>query len=232
MAFTKHPFVFIWPSLVYLALQFLFILAAVGLFLIYFIVASVLNVDTSIQAIPTIVAVSAVILIFLFFSCGLNAGLMKGYTNALENKKTTLADLFKYSIAKSPIMFTIMLIRDLIWLFVAGWVVGAFVYFDLGQYEFADILVGTYVFFATFFVHLVFTPGFLSAGSQGVSLFQSMRNGFHLLRSKHIMFVGLYILFAMLWILGFIPIIQLMVLFVLYPIVYAAMISMLLDYTR
>lgn len=229
--FSKHPFIFIWPSLVYLAFQFLFILAAVGLFLVFFLLASVLNLSTDIQEIPMMAAMGVVVIIFLFFSCGLNAGLAKGYFNALDNRKTTAKEFFKYSLEKSAIMFVIMLLRDLVYLFITGPVVGLYLYF-LTEYQYVDILVILYVLFATFAVHLLFTPAFISAGALGTSLFQSMRNGFYLIRKKHIMFVGLYAVFGILWVLNLIPFIQLVTIFALYPIVYSAAIIMVKENIR
>lgn len=227
--FSKHPFIFIWPSLVYVALQLLFVLASVGLFLIYFLLASVLGISTGIQEIPTLVAAGIVLIIFLFFTSGLNAGLIKGYSQALEGKKITMADFFRYSLSKSAMLFAILLLREVLFLLVAGWVVAAFVYFDLGQYQYVDILVGAYVLFSIFIIHFLFTPAFISAGALETRLFQSMRNSFRSLRKKHIYALGLYIVFAFIWILNFIPFIQLFTLFALYPIVYSAFIVMLKD---
>jgi len=227
--FARHPFVFIWISLVYLSFQTLFALAAAGLFLIYFLLASVLGMPTGLDALATKAALGIIAIVFLFFSCGLNAGLANGYSLALERKKANALDFLRYSLGRAPVMFLIMLIRELIFLFTGGVLIGAYVYFNLGDYEFLDVLFGGTVFLIVFFLHMMFTPAFIYAGAFGNSLFDSMRNGYKLLRRKHFMFVGLYFVFAIAWVLGFIPFIQLGMLFALYPIVYSAMLVMALS---
>jgi hypothetical protein len=230
--FSKKPFNFVWPAIVYLALQTLVVFAVLGLFIIYFLMASVLNISTGIDEIQTLIAIGAALVVFLFLTGGLNAGLAKGFSNALEGNKISLADFYRHSMERSATMFAIMLIRDLIYILVVGWAIGAFIYFELDQYEFVDLITGAYVFFATFFVHFLFTPALVSAGAMSTGLFRSMRNGFQLLRKKHIMALGLFILFSFVWIFNFIPIIQLIAFFALYPIVYTAFIVMLKDNIR
>jgi hypothetical protein len=230
--FSKKPFNFIWPAIVYLALQTLVLLAVLGLFIIYFLIASVLNISTGIDEMQTIIAVGAAIVVFLFLSGGLNAGLAKGFSNALEGNKISLADFYRHAMERSATMFSLMLIRDLIYVLVVGWVIGAFVYFKLDQYQYVDFIVGAYVFFATFIVHFLFTPALVSAGAMNTSLFRSLKNGFQLIRKKHIMIIGLFILFSFVWIFNFIPIIQLISFFALYPIVYSAIIILLKENTR
>jgi hypothetical protein len=230
--FSKKPFNFLWPAIIYLALQTLVILAVLGLFIIYFLIASVLNISTGVDEIQTMVAIGASAVVFLFLSGGLNAGLAKGFSNALDGNKMSLAEFYRHSMDRSATMFALMLIRDLIFLLAVGWAIGAFIFFELDQYQYEDILLGTYVFFATFFVHLVFTPALVSAGAMDTGLFRSLKNGFKLIQKKHIMLLGLYILFAFVWIFNFIPLIQLISFFALYPIVYSAIVVMLKDSTR
>jgi len=230
--FSKKPFNFIWPAIVYLALQTLVVLAVLGLFIIYFLIASVLNISTGIDEIQTMVAIGASAVVFLFLSGGLNAGLAKGFMNALEGNKMSLAEFYRHSMERSATMFALMLVRDLIYVLVVGWAIGAYIFFALDQYQYVDLLLGTYLFFATFFVHLLFTPALVSAGAMDTELFQSLKNCFQLIRKKHIMFLGLYILFAFVWVFNCIPIIQLISFFALYPIVYSAIIVMLKDNIR
>ena len=230
--FSKKPFNFIWPAIVYLALQTLVILAVLGLFIIYFLIASVLNINTGIDEIQTLVAVGAAVVVFLFLSGGLNAGLAKGFSNAMDGNKLSLADFYRHAMERSATMFGIMLVRDLIYVLAVGWAIGAFIFFELDQYEYVNYIVGAYVFFATFIVHLLFTPALVSAGAMSTGLFRSMKDGFQLLREKHIMVLGLFILFSFVWIFNFIPLIQLITFFALYPILYSALIVMLKDSAR
>jgi hypothetical protein len=86
-----------------------------------------------------------------------------------------------------------------------------------------DLLIGSYGFFMTFVIHMLFTPSFIIAGAFNKGLYTSMRYGIELWRKKHIFFIGLYTLFALTWIFNFVPFIQIASLFFAYPVVYAAM---------
>jgi hypothetical protein len=227
ISFSRAPFPFVWSSVVYVIFQLLFLFAAVGIFLIYFLLASVLNVSTSLSSVPTMAALGVAFLIFLFFSCGLNAGLAKAYASAVEGRKTTMADFMRYSLFKSPITFVIMLIRDVATLIVAS--PGIAIYVLVKDVPYLDIISMLYILFVVFIVHFLFTPAFISAGAFSTSLVQSLRNGANFLRRRHINALGLYIIFALVWLLSFIPILQLVTLFAIYPIIYSAFIVMFQD---
>lgn len=223
--FSSRPFPFIWASVIYVVLQLMFLFGCLGIFLIYFFLASVLGLNTSISSIPSIIALSVSGLIFLIFTNGLNAGLMKAYYAALENRKTTVADFLHYSTSKSLMMFSIMLLRDIVYALLAALPVVLYIYV-LSEIAYMNYLLYIYLAGLLFVVHFLFTPAFISAGTYGTSFFQSLRNGFYFIRRNHINALGLYILFAFIWILNFVPLLQLLSIFAVYPIVYSALILM------
>jgi len=224
MAFSKAPFPFVWSSVVFIVFQLLLFFAALGIFLIYFLLASVLGLNTSLSAIPTLVALGLAFVVFLFFSCGLNAALARAYVSALEGRKTTMADFMRYALVKSPATFVIMLIRDAATLIVASPGIALLVF--LKDVAYMDILGDLYILLAVFLVHFLFTPAFISAGGFGTGLAQSLRNGVSFLRRNHVYALGLYIVFAFVWLMNFIPVIQLVTLFAIYPVVYSAFLVM------
>ena len=223
--FSGRPFPFVWSSVIYVVLQLMFLFSCVGLFIIYFFLASMLGFDTSLRAIPTMVAIGISLLVFLYFTNGLNAGLMKAYHAALEGRKTTVAEFLHYSVSKSTIMFVIMLLRDLVFALVAAPAVALYYYF-LSEILYMDYLTGLYIAALLFFVHFLFTPAFISAGAFATGFMQSLRNGFYFLRRNHVYALGLYFLFAVVWVLNFVPLLQLVMIFALYPVVYSAFILM------
>jgi hypothetical protein len=224
--FSEHPFLFMWSSLLYVGFQLLYILAAVGVFLIYFLFASVMGLNTGIDEIQTLGAAAFVVILFLFFSSGLNGGLAFALHNSLDNKKTALAEFLSYSLSRSPVMFAIMLLREVVFLMLVGPIIALYI-FVLNEYEYMDVLAGILVLTITFLIHWVFTPALIYAGAFGMEVFGAMRSGFRLLRNRHVYFLGLYLVFAPLWLLSFIPIIQIFTMFALYPISYSSMIAML-----
>lgn len=222
-AYSKAPFPFVWASLLCVFLLIVCVLAAVGLFLIYFMLLSALDQELALDAIPTMVVVGVIVLLFLFFANGLNAALIMAYRKALTKEKISVARFFSYAVDRAPEMSGIMVVREFIWLLLVGPFLAIYIYF-LQEYEFMDLLFGTYVLFMTFAVHVVFKPAFVLAGGYGTDIFNSLKLNVEFLRSKHIFFIGLYVLFALVWLLNFVPFVQIATLFFAYPVLYTAMV--------
>jgi len=227
-SYSKRPFLFVWGSLMYMVLLFATLFAAFGLVLIYFISLSVFNVAFDPGSIPSMAVFGAIAIVFVFFSGGLNAALARSFRSAVWKEKTSLTKFFAYALDKAPEMFGIMLLRDLVWLLLAGPVIAIYVFF-LNGVDFMDVLAGMYVLSVTFVIHMLFTPAFVSAGALGTPLFSSMKHAFDFIRRRHIFFIGLYALFAVVWLLNFIPFVQFVTLFFAYPLLYSALVIMFED---
>ena len=225
-AYSKKPFLFVWGSLMYLILLIAFFFAALGLVLGYFITLSVFDKELDLQSLATMAIFGIIALVFVYFSCGLNAALAKVYRSAFWKERTSLTKFYAYALDRAPEMFGIMLLRDLIWLFIAGPGIAIYIYFLKGI-DFMDILVAMYVLSVTFVIHMLFTPAFISAGALGMDFYGSMKHAFEFIRKRHIFFIAQYALFAVVWFLNFIPFIQLISLFFAYPVMYTAMIDMM-----
>ena len=224
--YSKTPFLFVWGSLVYIFLLIVCLFAAVGLFLIYFMALSAFDQVLNFESIPTLAVIGIIVLLFLFFANGLNAALAMTYRKALSKGKISVARFFSYAMDKAPQMFGIMIVREFIWLLLVGPFLAIYIYY-LQEYEFMDFLFGAYALFMTFIIHLVFTPAFVLAGGFGIDIFNSMKLDLDFLKQRHIFFIGLYIVFAIVWLLNFIPFVHIATLFFAYPVVYAAIVVML-----
>jgi hypothetical protein len=140
-------------------------------------------------------------------------------------EKMSLTGFFAYALEKAPITFAVMLMRELVWLIIAGTGIAIYVFFLQGI-DFMDILTATYVLFVTFFIHLLFTPPLVYT-SLGMDLVGSFKRSFNFFKRRHINFIGLYFVFAFAWLLNFIPFIGLFSIFFLYPVAYTAIIAMM-----
>jgi hypothetical protein len=209
----------------YVALQLLFALAALGVFLIYFFIASVFGLSTAVTSTPTIVAAAVSLLMLLLFSCGLNAGLLRSYAAALEGRKTTVAEFLRYSLQKAPEMFAITVVRDLLLVILVAPLLVAYVY-SFKTLPYMDIFVAAYALGMTFLIHFLFTPALLSMGVFGTDPVSSFRNGIGFLKRKHFNAMALYAVFALVWLLNFVPVVQIITIFVVYPAAYSALIVM------
>ncbi len=224
--YSRKPFAFAWCAVLYVFMLVLFVLGSLGLFLAYFLVASVFNKAVSFSSLPTILVSVFILLVFLFFANGLNGALASAYRRALNREKTSLVTFYSQTIARAPAMFAIMLVRDLVWLLLVGPFIAIYIYLLQGV-AYMDALLAAYAIFMTFIIHMLFTPAFLSAGAFGTGMVLSLKNSGRLMRKRHIFFIALYALFSLVWLLSFIPFVQLATLFFAYPVVYGAMIAML-----
>jgi len=224
-SYSKTPFLFVWGSLMYLMLLIAFFFAGLGLVLAYFIALSVFGKELDLQSLATMSIFGVIAFAFVFFSNGLNAALAKAYRSAIWKEKTSLTKFYTYALDKAPEMFGIMLLRDLLWLLLAGPGIAIYMLF-LKDVAIMDILTGMYVLTVTFVLHMLFTPAFISAGALGTSFFGSMKHAFEFLRRRHIFFITIYALYAVVWFMNFIPFVQFITLFFAYPVLYAAMVVM------
>lgn len=223
---SKQPFLFVWGSLLYVFMLILFMFAAVGLFLLYFMFLSIFGQELNLESVPTLAVIGMIGILFLFFLNGIGAALAMSYHEATKNKKMSLTKFYSYAIDRAPTMFGIMLIRELIWLFLVGPFIALYIYF-LEPYEYMDVLLILYGLFMTFVIHLLFTPTFVLAGGFGTGIFSSMKQSLDFFRLKHVYFVGAYMLFAIVWLMNFLPFLQIASIFFLYPIAYTTMIIMI-----
>ncbi len=203
----------------------LFVFAAAGLFLLYFLFLSVFGQDLNLESIPTMAVVAITVLLLVFFTNSINAALAMTYHAATKREKISLTKFYSYALDRAQTVFGLLLVRELIWLLLIGPFVAIYVYLFEG-YQYVDVLLILYGIFMTFIIHMLFTPSFLLAGAFGSSLFDSLKHGADFLRRRHVFFVGLYIVFAIVWLLNFLPFLQIATIFFIYPLIYTAMILM------
>ena len=226
-AFTRNPLAFVWASFIYLVMLAVFICAAVGIFIIYFIGASVLNqpILNPGPTVPTIILGIFIGVLLLFSMSGLNGALARSYREAMNGRKTSMAAFFATALSCARGVFVIQLIRDIIWLVLVGPALAIFVLY-FSNTEYMDIIIGTYAFFMTFVIHLIFTPALVAFGvgieTKVVGAFKRIPRT---LRANPILFVGTYILFAFVWLLNFVPVIDFFTVFAVFPILYTALIA-------
>ena len=222
---SKQPFLFVWASLLFLLMFILLIFAAIGIFLIYFLFLSVFGVELDLTSIPTMGVLAIIGLVLCLLFNGINAALAMAYDKALQGQKISLTAFYSYALDKAPSAFGIIVVRNFVQLLALGPFIALYIYV-LWEYQYMDVLLALYAVFATFVIHMLFTPALLICGTYGTGVFVSLKKGLDLLKTKHVFFLGTYILFALVWLFNFLPFIQLATIFFAYPLVYSAIILM------
>ncbi|MBI5047242.1 hypothetical protein HZC07_05950 [Candidatus Micrarchaeota archaeon] len=227
--YTKNMVGFVSSSVNYIVFLVLFTLAMTGLLIGYFMLVSAFNfpltLDINTDIVAAVVNIAFLLIIFeayLFFMCGLNGALAKSYEHNMGIGKLSLTEFYYHALRTSPTLYGIKVIRDIIWALFVAPAVGIYI-FALSGYLYTDWLVGIYVLAVTFVLHLLFTPAMLSASISNTGIITSLKKGLRTLQTKHIRFIGMYIIFAFSWLMNFLPLIQIVSIFALYPLTYSAM---------
>ncbi|MBI5228148.1 hypothetical protein HY988_06165 [Candidatus Micrarchaeota archaeon] len=222
-AYTRTVVSFTSASFMGVLMYGLCVLAGVGIFLLYFMAISGFNKYAPEDPI-TIGVVIIIVFLLKLLTSGFNAALAQAYSDGFDGRNTKISDFYSKALRSAPSAFGIMIIRDIIWLMFLAPVIALYV-FALKGVQYIEIIIAIYGIFITWLIHMLFTPALLTSALTNSGIFASLKQGFRILRSKHIYFAGAYILFAVSWLLNLIPIIQIGSIFVLFPITYATLIT-------
>lgn len=230
-AYMKSPLFFIQATVIYLVFLLLTALASLSIIFAYMSVLAVANQPLELTSTPSLIVAIGILLFLSFMTGGINAGLGKAYRMAYSREKITITKFFGYSMERALDMFALELIRNIVWIAGIGSVIGVVFYFGgaPSQNDPVTWVVIAYALVATFVLHALFTPGMIAAGAFGTDFVSSIRYGFGMLKSNHIFFLVAYVLFAFIWLISFLPLVQIVTLFFAYPIAYMTLISMMDD---
>lgn len=223
-AYSKNLTGFIWSTLVYCLLYLISIFGGIGLFLIYFMMASVFNF--SIFENIAITGVFALIsLVFTYyFANAFYGGLLMAYRRcSTTNQKSSLALIYEQSIRCAPKMFLIALLRDFLWLvpMIILLAIRFFVFPTVGLMSYVATIGTLCAFFVT---HLLFKPIMIYCSAYDYSISDSFRKGLKLIKNKPLDYLGLYSLYSVAYLVKQVPILNVFVLFVINPILVSGMI--------
>ena len=222
-AYSKVPFAFAWASFIAVIMYALCAFAALGVFLIYFMAVSGFNHYVFDDPF-TIGAVFIIGLLLKLLASGVNAALAEAYSDALNGKRATIREFYFKALKSAASSYGITIIRDIVWIIFMAPVLALYI-FALKGVQYIEIIIGIYGIFITWLIHMLFTPALLSCALANTGIFSSLKQGFQVIRTGHVNFAGAYILFAITWLLNLIPIVQIVSIFVLYPITYGTLIT-------
>jgi hypothetical protein len=121
-------------------------------------------------------------------------------------------------------VFSIGALRDFFMLLLIVPLAAVYVLY-LQDYQYMDIIFCLVVITIAVLFHLLAKPGIIATGL-GDSPFDAFKRTFQVFKTRHIYFIGTFFVYGIVWVLNFIPLLQFISLFVLYPIVYAALVEM------
>ena len=220
---------FLWSTFIYIILLLATILAGIGIFLIYFMFSSGANqsiLTGSNLSTSTILVISIIGLFVWFMEAGLNAALASSYKDAINGRKTSLIQFYGNAIKLAGDSFKVDFIKKAILFIIVG--IPVIIYFMfLKSYQYVDVLVLLHSLLWIFLINMLFAPAITYVGAYNLSVMPALKRGMNFIQRKHINFIALYFLFAVLWVLNFVPLVGLASVFLGFPILYGAVVASL-----
>lgn len=223
-AYSKNLAGFIWATLVYCLLYLISIFGGIGLFLIYFMIASALNFSIF-ENIAVTGVFGLISLIFTYyFANAFYGGLLIAYRRAsTTNQKPSLALIYEQSIRCAPKMFLLALLRDFLWVvpMIILLAIRFLLFPTVGLMSYVATIGTLFMFFLT---HLIFKPIMIYSSAYDFSISDSFRKGLRLIKNKPLDYLGIYALYSVAYLIKQIPILNVLVLFVINPILLSGMV--------
>ncbi|MBI5223835.1 hypothetical protein HY990_05430 [Candidatus Micrarchaeota archaeon] len=218
---------FVWPQFVCFLLCVLAVLSGIGLFMIYFMIASVLHFTPIADPIPipTIVVLTVLGFFVYYLTNAIKSGFIFSIRKALGGSKTSLAQFFVTAMDNAPHVFLISLLRDLIWGVPVG-ILGFAYVAALSNIAYMNYIIGFLAMVMIFLVHLLFKPSLIFCSSFGMGPISSLKAGFRMLGFYHIRYVGVFFLYAINFVLNLIPLLGIPTYFIGMPILTGALVAM------
>lgn len=218
----KRPLFFIYGSFLYVFFQLLITLAALGVIFVGFFIVSTLR--QSLTSIPMLFFYAIDLVVFFYFSTAFFGSLLRAYWNALSGKSTEFLDFYRYALNNGFEFFWIFVVKLAVeMVFLAPLLILYLLVLKTAVFPYKDALIVFAALGAMFLANFLFHGAYLSAAINEVPAQQAIRMGFTFLRRRHIMALILFGIYAVVWLTGLIPLVQLLTLFVTLPLLLAAM---------
>ncbi len=227
-AFQRNPNDYVYVTFLAGMFCLLTVLGALGIFVLLFFLFSVLNMP--IISLQTAVAVGIIMIWVLWMLSGVHAARINFYNNLLNNKRyglrSGLVEFLNCAMQNASAFFLLLIIRFVI--VAIPVTILYFLYDYLTQYNipYLNIIIILLAMICTFIIHFLFSPIFILMGVYRRGIGSAFWNGGRILIRTHVKALALYFVYAITWVLNFVPLINLTTIFVIYPITNSSLISL------
>ena len=219
---------FVFPPFAQLALALSFLLAFIGL---YFIISGIFGMLNILPGNAYIIALGVVSLIYIILLSGIKGAWVKGIIDALEGRRIKLYNYIRFSVSKALPLFGIILIKFILLLILFSPLIYLYITnSDLLSSQTTVIALALIYLIIVFFVEYLFYLAFPIYVAFERSFISSIVSSFNLSIRHVTKFLPLFILMGFVFLTNFIPIVNLITYFMLYPIVYSAFLIQLAAY--
>lgn len=228
-SFKRMPTMYVYFSVLATLFCLLSLLSGIGLLILVFFLFSIINY--SLLSLPGLVIGVIIALGTFWFMSGVEGATIRFYYNLLSGRNYNLqsgfTEFLSYILGNASEFFLISLVRaiiaaiPLLLLFI--------IYTMLQQYNvpYVDVLLSIIGLGMLFIIYFLLFPVFISlAVYDTAGLKAAFKNSIRVLSRGHIKALVLYAAYCFVWVLNFIPILNLFTLFIAYPIIYTSLIAL------
>lgn len=196
------------------------LLSTLGIFFIFFFLATILNLQISSILLPFGIVAS---LFNIYLLSGLNGAVFKSYR---QNERISFVQFYSNFLATVSASFKLSLLRLIICILIIA-PAALIYYFALIENQYALYALILYSLIVVYSIFLLLAPSFIFASFGSRRIIPTLKQNFNFLKVKHIRYAALYALYAICFILNFIPLLQLVSIFFLYPLLCTALMEMI-----
>lgn len=227
-AYKRAPTAYMYITLLATIFSLLGILASFGIIMLAFFFFAVLNL--SFFSVYGLVICVIIGLALLWFISGVHGSRFHFHNEILNGRKYSMssgfAEFLNYATGYASDFFLIAFIRLILILLPTGLLFYAYTYALQYNVPYIDVIFILIDLGIVFLICFLFSPTFLSLSLYDTGIGAAFGNGMRFLAKAHIKALVLYFLYAIVWVLNLIPLLNLFTLFIIYPMLCTSMISM------
>lgn len=227
-SFKRVPGTYIYFTILSTLFCTLSLLAGLGIILLLFFLFSIANYQFF--SLAGFIASTMVSIFTFWFMSGVHGATIRYYGNVLSGKNYSVQvgfiEFLSYAVNNASQFFLVGLVRLI--LVTIPILILYLIYSFLGQYNipFMDIIFGVVTMLVVFVIFFLFFPVFISLAIYEAGIRPAFGNAVKLTARAHVKAVLLYFCHCVVWVLNFVPLINLLTFFVAYPISYISLIAL------
>ncbi|MBN2477786.1 hypothetical protein JXB01_00670 [Candidatus Micrarchaeota archaeon] len=223
-AYMKKPFYFMYATISNMFLNFISLLGAVGFFLVIYYLAAILDLIQG-NVIPLAIVGVIAFLAYMVISNGLKGALIKSLKKSYNGERPHIALDLRYAISNGEIFFLITVIKMLVQAIIVAPIYLFHIYLtEPMQNDIVNSFIYLVMLFFVFLVEFPFSYAYIAAATKDLGVLSAIKSAFRFVKKKHMYALGLFFVYAVVWITFMIPLVNLITLLVAYPILYTSLI--------
>lgn len=225
-AFSRDPISFLLPTIAYFVFMIITLGAMIGVLLLGFFGMTAVGVPADIMVIVLAVVGAILILLYGVFSAGYKGSLVNEYRKALRKEPVGFTFFMKYAFKNCPTYFVIALVKIIIMGFLIMPFSLLYYFLDLGMTnEILAWLVILIALFIVFVVEFLFSFSFIAAAVKNARPITAIIISLNFIKETNINAFMIYVLYCMIVLATFVPLVDIIAYFIFYPVAYSSMIQ-------